>query len=1031
MYLKRLEIQGFKSFANKTALDFLPPHAGLYSVIGIVGPNGAGKSNITDALRWVMGETSLKNLRGKKSEDVIFGGSATKGALGASVVTMVLENGDASGGARPLDLGGEFAFPDSAEISISRRLYRSGESEYQINTTPVRLLDIHLLLAKLQFAQHAYSIISQGMIDRLLTVSPAERKEWFDEACGIKEFQIKEHQAALKLARTRENMAQAEGLLQEVAPRLRLLSRQVKRLEQRQAVESELRSTQEEYYGQLAQAQMAQLNAARAALAATADRHRAASQTLLATQTELAILARGESRGAVFAALEERYQKALREQAELERAEAVASGKLQVEYGARGAHNLGWLEGKIASVKQQVAGAGAARAQAERMAENAGSAAAAARATVNALEEQIAGQKLTISQLQTALIEGKSEQSFRDYAGLTAVQAVLAVRAQFGGTIYGVVAELGQVEEPYALALEVAAGVHLSSLVVETPEVAERAIAHLRRARLGIATFLPLSVIQAPPRPVQLEEFRHLPGVVGWARELVSVEARFSEVFNFVFGNTLVVENLAVARRIGIGRCRLVTLEGDLIERRGAIRGGYRLRRAGLTFTCRLPLEGAPRAAEPSATLLSAATAQLAGFEEKHRAAITQLQTASVEHETARERLAILTREETGKQTELAELTGEWEMLTASPGEYGEYLDRLRIEHAAVIKRLASQGETLKTVENEMREFNAREEEKKQRVFARQEQLRKQQEAVTAIVAEQNAIQIEIAKLETKHEDLGHELFAELHVTVTSLLARGSGRSARPLAALEEQIQKLKYTFTLIGGIDTEVVAEHRTTKERHDFLVTQLADLRAATADLAELITDLTELMKKRRAAAFKQIRQEFGRYFQILFGGGSAALEEVYGEAPDESEENLQAGTSSERGAAEATEMPPGRAVKKDKILTGIEVIASPPGKKIKHLNALSGGERTLTAIALICAILSTNPAPFVVLDEVEAALDEANTLRFTRILKELATRSQFIIVTHNRVTMHAADALYGVVMGGDGVSKLLSVKVEEVPQ
>ena len=236
MYLKRLEIQGFKSFANKTVLDFLPPRDGRFSITGVVGPNGSGKSNVTDAIRWVMGETSLKVIRGKKSEDVIFGGSDIKGQLSAAEVTMVLDNTDGK-----VEL-------DYPEIIITRRVFRGGESEYLINHNPVRLLDIHLILAKAQFAEHSYSIVGQGMIDKLLIVGPAERKEFLDEASGIKEFQIKEHQASLKLARTRDNMEQATRLLQEVEPRLKILARQVKKLEKRQEVEIQLREAQEKYY---------------------------------------------------------------------------------------------------------------------------------------------------------------------------------------------------------------------------------------------------------------------------------------------------------------------------------------------------------------------------------------------------------------------------------------------------------------------------------------------------------------------------------------------------------------------------------------------------------------------------------------------------------------------------------------------------------------------------------------------------------------------------------------------------------------
>ena len=254
--------------------------------------------------------------------------------------------------------------------------------------------------------------------------------------------------------------------------------------------------------------------------------------------------------------------------------------------------------------------------------------------------------------------------------------------------------------------------------------------------------------------------------------------------------------------------------------------------------------------------------------------------------------------------------------------------------------------------------------------------------------------------------------------------------SVADLELLASEIQKLKYQLSLIGGIDEEVVKEYSETKERYEFLSNQLTDLREAVEDLENMIAELDELMKKKRAQAFKKIRKDFGRYFEILFGGGKADLEEVYGEPPSEEEAILPVegvpGAGTEMQSDQEIEKPK---KKSEKVLTGIEVMANPPGKKVRYLNMLSGGERTLTSIALICAILYNNPSPFVVLDEVEAALDESNTLRFVKIMAELSRHSQFIIVTHNRVTMHAADALYGVVMGIDGVSKLLSVKIEDV--
>jgi len=309
-------------------------------------------------------------------------------------------------------------------------------------------------------------------------------------------------------------------------------------------------------------------------------------------------------------------------------------------------------------------------------------------------------------------------------------------------------------------------------------------------------------------------------------------------------------------------------------------------------------------------------------------------------------------------------------------------------------------------------------------VFALQDAMQEQQVQLNGIVETKNSIQVNVAKYQTKQEDLLHELHQELRLSIDSILERGQHVvSLELLQPLQETIQKLKYKLTLIGGIDDDVVTEYEETKQRHDDLSLQLGDLRTAMKDLDLLIAELDVVMKKKRNKAFKQIRKEFSRYFTLLFEGGKADLVEIYGYDTDEDADTEEA--LEEEGIEEAPTEKNARGVK---ILKGIDVRACPPGKKITRLQSLSGGERTMTSIALICAILKVNPSPFVVLDEVEAALDEANTVRFTKILQELSLESQFILITHNRATMHAADALYGVTMGNDGMSRLLSVKLEQ---
>lgn len=984
-------------------MEFLPPQDGHFSITAIVGPNGSGKSNISDAIRWVMGEQSMKRLRGKRGEDIIFGGSDSKGKMSASTVTIILDNQD---NRAPIEYD---------ELVISRKLYRTGESEYIINGNTVRLLDVHLLLAKAQFGQGSYSVIGQGMIDRLLVQTPEERKSFFDEAAGIKEFQIKRHQAELKLSRSREHMEQADLLLQEIEPRLKILTRQVKKLEQRQVVEKELRETQESYYTTIWSSQSSSLGDARGKLEITNATYEVTNNELLAIQEELAELAQAQSRKDVFAELQNNYQELLNKKNSEERERAVLQGRLQTEYSKAGKHNVTWLENKISTINQQIK-------KTEKNAEQMYS-------QIVSLEKETQGQKERLSQLQverTQLqgslsrlrqihVEKKSEQSLWQLTGKRAVQAILNHREKLGD-IPGAVAQLGKVKREYQLALDVAAGSHLSSVVVKDDLVAERCIKYLRDHQLGFATFLPINKIRGRMIPHDIDEILTKKGVHGLAIDLVSFNEQFDNIFSYVLGATVVVEDIATARDIGIGRVRMVTLDGDIMETSGSMKGGYRrTRNYGLSFSDS-SIEGVGSSKEQE-NKIEEIREDLEKVRKEYEEMEISLHTTRATLEVSKEKNNLFESQKHEIMAEKSSLEQELSLFTMSPKDYDSVMKDVTSKKEVVDKNISQIEKKLENAQKKIEEFNSEEEKKQQRVFDLQKEMQEKQADLNDVVQEKNNKNVTIAKLETKLEDLEQEAYLELHESLPDIFARTEVRvDLEDLENVQAQIQKLKYKLSLIGGIDDEVVDEHRETKERYDSLSTQLTDLNKAIEDLVVLITELDGIMKSKMEKAFKEIKKEFSRYFKLLFDGGKAELSEIYGFEEDEEEiddmlENEEENIKKKR---------------KKKILRGIDILANPPGKKISNIQMLSGGERTLTAIALICAILHTNPSPFVVLDEVEAALDEANTVRFTDILYELAKKSQFILITHNKATMHAAGALYGVTMGNDGISKLVSVKM-----
>ena len=482
------------------------------------------------------------------------------------------------------------------------------------------------------------------------------------------------------------------------------------------------------------------------------------------------------------------------------------------------------------------------------------------------------------------------------------------------------------------------------------------------------------------------------------------------------------VRDLNVAREIGIGRVRMVTLAGDVLETSGSMKGGYRdtEKKRRLSFAhgdspYRLQsgvakdqedLEEARRRADEGEIAYERAQEEL-----RELLSRTQIVTNQV---------SILGVQKQNSERELSGLEQEMSFSNLAPEQFDAQKTILAEKKKQLDAEIEQLEKNLRTAAGRLEEFNDAQEQKKKRIFSLQENMQSLQGELNKIVEERNLKQMEAVRVETKLENLAHEAYQE---TGTSLeLIREKGVEILPeaeIGATQEKVQKLKYQLSLIGGIDEEVVKEYEETKSKHDILTDQLTDLKAALGDLEQLTEELDEVMRKKRKRGFAQIRKEFARYFGLLFEGGKADLVELYGEKADlvlaEEDEEVVAG---EDLRSKNTN---------EKILVGIEIQACPPGKKIRNIQALSGGERTMTAIALICAVLHTNPSPFVVLDEVEAALDEANSQKFASILLELASRSQFIIITHNRVTMHAADALYGVTMGNEGVSHLLSVKLD----
>lgn len=869
MHLEKLEIQGFKSFANKNTLIFPGLIEGSRrGLTAIVGPNGSGKSNIADAVRWALGEQSMKTLRGKKSEDIIFSGSDKKGKLGMAEVSLYLNNADGQ------------AKIDYSEIVLTRRLYRDGESEYLINNAKARLLDVQILLAKANVGQKTYSVIGQGMVEGFLNTSLSERKEFFDEATGVKQFQIKRDDSLNKLRGSLEHLGQAEMLLGEIEPRLAHLTRQVGRLKKRGELESELRELQLAYYRTV----WHEIN----------DRYKSSNEKFL--ELEKAKIAKDKKLATLNAEL-----------ADLQRQSGVSQefGRLQAELSSKQAEKEK-LSAELAKIN--------ARLELKLESEGKFDLAFFTR-RAGELEREDQRLKEEIAALEKSVSEQKAE-----------TKKLEDERSRLSKEIDRLHQSLGE---------------------DSTAHEDNRAEDIRRRLRKS------LDMLEAAERIEDLE------GIKSAIRDI----------------------------RIELA---------DLHELAGAL----------------------------GVSLFKQTQESLLTFTQQKEAVLEQLRLSSQALTIAEERLRLAkkTAEETGR-----EITSVASRLNTK-GQSG-VSDKERAELEKGIEKMDLE---LQAIKEKLGRFTSDQEDQRQRLFSLQNEGQVLQNEVNRLTNEMNDTKVEATRQETKLEDLE----AEIRQNLGGLKEVRDQRQEEEIErfAVQEKINSLKRQLELIGGIDPEIENEFIATKERYDFLNNQVTDLLATGASLEKVIEELDMTIKERFDKEFKVIAQKFEEYFKILFNGGTAKILRVM--ADDDEMAPAEGAPKPEGEKEEEMTTVAGQKLKRIKFLqkynatglAGIEIQATPPGKKIKSIAMLSGGERALTAIALICAIISANPSPFVMLDEVDAALDEANSERLAKILDDLSHKTQFIVITHNRASMLRAAVLYGVSMQDDGVSKLLSIKLED---
>lgn len=1029
MRLKTLELQGFKSFPDKTTLSFDAPFT------AVVGPNGSGKSNLSDSIRWVLGEQSAKSLRGGRMEDVIFSGAQGRGQQGFAQVSLTLEQ---CGTLRP-DLG--------EEITVTRRYYRSGESEYELNGKGVRLRDVNELFMDTGLGQDGYALIGQGRIDDILSAKSTQRREIFEEAAGISRCRHQKEETQRKLERTRENLLRISDKLEELefqrgplkeqaakAEKFLALREELRRLEislwmaqidesreknrklradwetARQALEDCTKET-ERLYAQYEELQNRQLE--------RTAQEEALRQSLSQIERELRD---GQQRIALL-----RAQRGSNETAALRVEEELASQRQRqtntAETLARQQERLTQLhrqeeEGETALREAQMTEAEARAARRERQIRQE----EAVHQSRTALEKCRERERQAEQDWMARRMEEQSLVSrvklFREmeavYEGYS--KGVKTAMTQVGrGNLPGVlgpVGELFHVPVRYTVALETALGGAMQNLIVEDEEAGKGVLQFLKRSDGGRVTCLPLTALH----PAELREggIEKEPGFLAIASEVVSCEERCRPAVLSLLGRTVVVDTLnngvRLAKRYRY-RFPVVTLDGEILRPGGSMTGGSVNRKGGILSRAAESVAAAEKLKEVSAEVkkkeealkkacadtvkaaeeLEICQRQLHQPEEEVRGESTGLEThlaaIRAESRTVAELLAHLTQQQTAAQ---ADCNRQERLLSG----YRRENETLTEEISVGEKRLADlenqQGEAADAVHRCTGERLALEQ---QRVKADREsrnqndlQLKLQKEAAGL---EQKKLQADME--EGRLTDKLWETYGVTHQGAQSIREDipSIPRAVRRAGQLHEAIHAL-------GDVNVGAVEEFRRLEERYTYFNDQKTDIETAGKELEGVIETITGEMEEIFLREFARIQKAFAGTFADLFGGGTAALELEDRNAP---------------------------------LTCGIDIQAQPPGKTGRAISLLSGGERTLVAIALYFAILKTHPTPFCVVDEVEAALDEANAGRFVRYLTLVSQDTQFIVITHRRETMESADLLYGITMERQGVSKVLRLSLSQV--
>lgn len=1182
MYLKRLELQGFKSFADKTVLELMP------GITTVIGPNGSGKSNISDAIRWVLGEQSMKSLRGTKSLDIIFAGTQNRKSLGFAEASLVFDNSD---GALPIEY---------TEVTVTRKIYRSGETGYYINKVPCRLKDVLELFMDTGIGKDGYSIIGQGKIDEILSNKSEDRRHIFEEAAGIVKYRTRKQESEKKLEHTKLNLLRINDILAEIEGNLEPLQMQADkakkylnlreelknieiglfvyniekykqdlekvvqdieimqsqcndeegRLERVKILKEELKSSIDEItetienmsnIGFESQKQIEQLNSdinvAKTRIAnnnENNDRYLKEIEEQNAKIKELKDeIEQKEAKKDNLKQNKEKFEKELNEkQAELDKlTEKLSSKELEIEgykhtveentdkkyelQSEINAQNINYqnFEKRQAQIKQEmqstISELDGTRLNKEDIAKQFNEIENKKNKAQNSLNEvakqrEEANQKIksfesNINILSSEMRIKESRLKFlieteKEKEGyIKSVKSLLKDCEnikELGKGMNGVLANIIEVPDDLQTAIEMCLGASLQNIVTETETDAKRLVEHLRKNNLGRASFLPISSV----RGKKLDKIKgNESGVIGIASDLVKYNKKYEQIILNLLGRTVIVDNMDTAIKVAKQNgytFRIVTTEGDLINPSGAITGGSVAKKTVNILGRGKEIEKLEKEIKNLKQKIEKLENDKQNYEESIEGILElsanlekELQEIDITYATEKQKVISINenieklekrlnrlKEEQANlekqkeeavstkgdlQVEINKIVEQNEELSKIITEFAElnkddqkYIDDLNFDitnlkisvssfdeseasiqeiqerinqelenaHTSIenkntqIEQIKKDNEdleksiqeTLQKIEEVKESVNSSsskiEELKKERA-QKSEKLSKQEEEMTAKFKAIEDLKGQLVKLDVKktkiEEDINgiiNKMWEEYELTPNNA---EQYQKPENVALTQRRVNNLRTEIRELGSVNVDSIEEYKNLKDRYDFMSEQRLDLENTMSKLRKVISDMTQIMKEQFKEKFKVINKNFGEVFAELFGGGKAEL-------TLEDEENI--------------------------LECGIEITVQPPGKKLQNMMLLSGGEKAFTAIALLFAILKINPAPFCVLDEIEAALDDVNVFRYADYLKKFTDHTQFLVITHRKGTMEVADTVYGVTMEESGISKLLSMKLKQ---